>query len=198
MYSQNNEESIIIDYFKTKGIRTGTLIDIGAYDGITFSNVRQLILDGWSGVLIEPSPSPFLNCMKLYKDNQNIKLINSAISPQPVTSGLIQFYDCGGDAVSTMSEAHRTKWQKDVKFYPYLCPCVHIEAVYNATGTRFYDFVNLDVEGMNFEILKTLDLNETQLICVEYDDQRNNMEEYLRDRGLYFVAATSENLICAR
>src|SRR5262245_12533077 len=44
LYSQNDEEGIIAGYF---GGRTGTLLDIGAYDGVSFSNSRRLIESGW-------------------------------------------------------------------------------------------------------------------------------------------------------
>ena len=40
MYSQNQEEEVIVSYF---GNKIGNLIDIGAYDGITFSNSRKLL-----------------------------------------------------------------------------------------------------------------------------------------------------------
>jgi hypothetical protein len=53
MYSQNKEDSIITDYFKG---RTGTLLDIGAYDCVSFSNSRWLIELGLAGALIEPLP----------------------------------------------------------------------------------------------------------------------------------------------
>ena len=45
MYSQNNEEQVILDYF---GNKIGNLLDIGANDGITLSNSRKLIELGWA------------------------------------------------------------------------------------------------------------------------------------------------------
>ncbi len=56
MYSQNNEEQIIIEYFKDF---KGHLLDIGANDGLTLSNSRKLIELGWTGDLVEPSPNAF-------------------------------------------------------------------------------------------------------------------------------------------
>ena len=41
MYSQNQEEQIILDYFND--VKVGHVLDIGANDGKTFSNSLALI-----------------------------------------------------------------------------------------------------------------------------------------------------------
>lgn len=56
-YSQNGEQEAILKIF---GESEGRFLDIGAYDGKTFSNTLALIERGWSGVLIEPSPNAFM------------------------------------------------------------------------------------------------------------------------------------------
>ncbi len=61
MYSQNNEEKFILEHFKN---RKGKFLDIGAYDGKTFSNTFALVELGWSGLEIEASPINFVNLMK--------------------------------------------------------------------------------------------------------------------------------------
>jgi len=63
IYSQNNEQQIIMKYF---GDRKGRLLDIGANDGVTLSNSRALMLSGWEGVLVEPSPQAFARLSNVY------------------------------------------------------------------------------------------------------------------------------------
>src|SRR5687768_7977670 len=60
-YSQHGEQHIILDYFGNDG---GILLDIGANDGITFSNSRALLECGWYGVLVEPSEKTFAELSK--------------------------------------------------------------------------------------------------------------------------------------
>ena len=195
MFSQNNEEEVIVNYF---GGVIGNLIDIGAYCAEDKSNTRQLILNGWSAVLIEPSPKPFQNLLDVYRDNLNITLINTAISPEPITAGLVKWYDSNGDAISTMSEAHKAIW-KDVPYRMYYCPVVHINSVYSAVGNANFDFINLDVEGMNYEILLTLNLEGCRCICVEYGDKFNEVRNYLNGKGFtQTLLHNGENLIMAR
>src|SRR6188768_2156012 len=106
MYSQSNEEQFRLDHFNGK--TDGCFMDVGAYQGTTFSNTRALAELGWSGVCIEPSPPAFWGLMQNYKGNTVVKLVNAAISYKE--TGLIEFADSGGDAVSTTSAAHEKLW----------------------------------------------------------------------------------------
>ena len=62
MYSQRDEEKYILEAFDGK--TDGRFLDIGAWHPTVFSNTRALIEMGWSGVMIEPSPGPFLNIVR--------------------------------------------------------------------------------------------------------------------------------------
>ena len=64
MYSQNKEEQVILDYF---GFLQGTFLDIGANDGVTFSNTKMLAERGWKGVLVEPSPKAYAKLKEIYR-----------------------------------------------------------------------------------------------------------------------------------
>jgi FkbM family methyltransferase len=55
-YSQYEQQLKLVKHF---GDRKGFLIDVGANDGIQFSNSRALLELGWKGILIEPNPKAF-------------------------------------------------------------------------------------------------------------------------------------------
>jgi hypothetical protein len=66
-YSQYGEDLIILDAFAGSQYledEPGTFLDIGAWHPTIFSNTRALIERGWAGVIIEPSPGPFINLMR--------------------------------------------------------------------------------------------------------------------------------------
>ena len=56
-HSQNGQDVVLAnDVFARK--RKGVFVDVGAHDGVTFSNTLMLERDfDWSGVCIEPLPS---------------------------------------------------------------------------------------------------------------------------------------------
>jgi len=55
-YSQYGQQEVITRYF---GNRTGFLGEVGANDGVLFSNSRYLLEHGWKGLLVEPNPTVF-------------------------------------------------------------------------------------------------------------------------------------------
>ncbi len=107
-HSQNDEESVILRLLSDVPPPSGRLLDIGAFLPSLFSNSRALLDLGWSGVLVEPSPDPFNNLLKHYRDNQRVTLVNCAIAK---TAELARFWDSGGDALSSASEDHLKKWE---------------------------------------------------------------------------------------
>jgi len=53
IWSQKGEDGVIKKIFETLGIEKGHAVELGAWDGIKYSNVYNLIRKGWSATLIE-------------------------------------------------------------------------------------------------------------------------------------------------
>ena len=198
MYSQNNEEQIIIDYF---GDYKGNLLDIGANDGITFSNSRKLIELGWSGELVEPADIPYLKLKELYKDNKRVKLHKVAISD---SRGELTFYSSGehvgngdSDLLSTLSIVDKQKWENSTVYQESKVDSLKWLDFYN---WQVYDFINIDAEGYDLSILKQMDLKELgcKCLCIEHNGhQYNDMIRELRRYNYKTLLVNNENLIVA-
>jgi FkbM family methyltransferase len=57
----------------------GLFVEVGAYDGISFSNSSCLADVGWRGILIEPIPRFAQACRERYRDNARIQVVDSAV-----------------------------------------------------------------------------------------------------------------------
>lgn len=194
MYSQNNEEEILLANLPENGF----LLDFGAYDGKTFSNSLRLIELGWSGVLIEASPINFKSVMEVHKDRPNITLINA---PVTVNGGLVKFYDSKGDGISTMNKEHKEKWETNntVRYQDIYLSSITLRDVFGIHNKNF-DFVNIDVEGENLELLKTFPFDKCmpKVICIEHDEKDNEIMQILSQYGFGIIYRNNENLILKR
>ena len=173
-YSQNDEEKYIISYFEKHPPRHGkTLLDIGAYDGITFSNTKALLDQGWKGVLIEASPTVFKALLRNVKGS-NVQLCNFCVVTEPVL-GVIDFYDCA-DAVATNDIDHMRKWSNAVKFDKIQVMPVHYNQILSIHGTEF-DMVDIDIEGKSaklfFEMFPLMP--NVDLWVVEHDGKKSEI-----------------------
>lgn len=197
MYSQNREEEIIVQLFGDKSV--GHFLDVGAYDGKTFSNTLRLAELGWSGVCVEPSPTVFPGLLKVHADNPKVELVNAAVC---ATTGFTEFFDSGGDAVSTTQTAHKAKWEKGYgsMFKKMIIYGITFGDLFRQFGFNF-DFINLDVEGVSadmFMLLPLQQLERTRCLCIEHDGKMTEIQERASQFGFGYVHHNAENIILHR
>lgn len=196
MYSQNDEERFLAEFFAG---HTGAFLDIGAYDGISISNTRRLLELGWRGVLVEPNPINFCKLMAntapYYSHTQMILAAVEAVA------GLRTFYmddtpDRGwaGTINPELLKAGSVMKPSEAKVY---IPTISIEAL---CPFGPYDFINIDAEWEDFEIVKTMPepmLANCKLLCVEPRglEERAVMKAWLAGHGMIVAHETPENLL---
>jgi FkbM family methyltransferase len=195
-YSQGDEEIVICRLLEKEPLRR--FLDIGAHDGVTFSNTRALSDKGWSGVLVEPSSRPFVGLMEHY-NKRNGTLVNVAIVPNNYTgSKLVRWFDSRGDMISTMVDSHRATWARDGKdhYQEIYVPVTTVSALLDKFPGP-YSFINLDVEGLNWEVFCDLPLRDlgVKVVCVEYQAKKAQIIALAEQQGYRCVHSTQENLI---
>jgi FkbM family methyltransferase len=197
-YSQNDEQALITAYF---GSQIGRFLDIGAYDGVRLSNSRALLEQGWTGTLVEPSPIVFTQLMANTVDYADkVTLVNAAITTSE--SEPVAFYDSMGDAISTTDTQHLVKWKSHPNWRSFFVMPIRAQQFCMKFGFD-YDFVSIDVEGQNYNLLRSLPLanfDKLRMICIEYDDKAPQITEWITGLGMGFILVhrNAENLIFAK
>lgn len=205
MYSQNEEEKHILDFFADHEL--GTLLDIGANDGRTFSNSLRLIEAGWKAVLVEPSARAIGKLRQLHKGNKRVAILFCAVGTE---TGNQVFHDSGAHLpdksdtalLSTLVAEEKEKWQSTVE-YAETNTTVYTYADLLETFPHLrFDFITIDAEGMDVAILKQIDLSHTKLLCIEWNSIQKVKDEILNYTALFdmskVIYQSAENLIIAR
>jgi FkbM family methyltransferase len=199
-YSQHGEGKIVSEWF---GKFKGNLLSIGENDGKTLSNVLGLIEAGWSGDLFEPCLEPFSKLEALHFYNEKIRVWKYAISNE---TGIATIFKSGshlgtGDTalLSTLKEEEIKRWKGTCTFVKEAITTITWKDYRNAyNGHSKYDFVSIDAEGMDFEILKQLDLKElgVRCLCIETNSYGNKaVIDYMFARDYSLLASNFCNLI---
>lgn len=208
MYSQNQEQKHILDFFKdTKG----TLLSIGENDGKTFSNSLALIELGFSAVLVEPSPIAYKKLTELHKHRQSqVICINAAIGESVGKAILYESSHHLSDKsdvalLSSLKESETEKWKKSgVDFKEEEVDVITYKLVKTILDSETeFDFITIDAEGYDLEILKQIDLTSVKLLCIEWNSKKeikNAILEYTSRFGMdNIIYESTENLlICKR
>lgn len=199
-YSQNAEDLFVLDYFK--GFK-GTLLEIGANDGRTLSNSLLLIENGWKAHLIEPGRKVFDSLYALHAFNPRVKLYNYGIGEQ---SGIFKFYESGehvlhgGDLglVSSIDYDETERWRNSgVKFDEIEVNIYDWQTFYNKIDfpSPNFDFISIDAEGFDWQILKQIDLNAIGCSClvIEWNKIQVLKAQFIDYCGLYGLKLANEN-----
>ena len=186
MYSQDEEELFIKQYFKNK--KSGYLVDVGAADGKTNSNSYALINElSWGGVLVEPHPSYFKSLVNLYENRTDIKLCDYAVWKE---AGTVPFYIFGTDETAQVSTIDAEFKERVIAAHGNLfnmkisvpCDTLNNILILNRCSKKI-DFLDIDCEGSDIHAISSIDLSEfdIQLICVELSMDKKIIDDILVD-----------------
>lgn len=202
-YSQNKEDLFIAEYFTD---RRGTLLSIGENDGLTFSNARLLIEQGWSAHLVEPA-SVFYDLKRLYLDNKDVHCYNVAVD---AVLGFAAFYESGAHVkngtdralVSTLLESETERWTKSgVDFHETRVSTVPFNFLWEMTDFAKFDFISIDAEGYDLTILRQIDLRAVGCRCliIEHNSDEGLKTDFCRyavdQFGMKVATSNAENII---
>jgi FkbM family methyltransferase len=193
-YSQFGEDVIIAGLLDDLAIKNISYLDIGANNPQFISNTYLFYERGASGVLVEPNA--FL-CEKLRAERPRDTVLNVGIgTSENVKEADFYQFPAEADGLSTFSAAEAKHWEtvglngKQYKVEQVLkMPLLNVNDVIANHFTECPDFVSIDVEGWDLQILKTFDFERCNpaVFCVETLAYRDDGSTYrLEEIGKFF------------
>ena len=174
-------EDLIIEDL-TKNIKNGFYVDAGCYHPLHLSNTYLLYKRSWNGINIDISEFSIKLFNYLRPNDVNV---NSAVSN---TEKEISFYyQKKLSQLSTIKkEISNERMQGNIK--EKKIKSLKLNSILNQSKfkNRQIDFLNIDVEGADFEVLKSLDFTiyEPKIICIEIMDKNifeSKIYNFLKD-----------------
>ena len=177
-YSQQQEDKVL--YEKYLDYRNGFFIELGAMNGVEFSNTLFFEKNlNWNGVLIEPTTQ--FEQLKL--NRPNCYNFNYAISEVDGDVEFLGEHALGG-VLSTMHDDHKFGWGLDKK-KSYIVKSKPISEIIKNIEISSVDLFSIDVEGGEYEDLSTFNWDipvYIVLIEMSHDKFRNDKCRYLLKR----------------
>ena len=202
-YSQAGEDQVLSFLFQSMGITRPSYIDIGAYKPEFGSNTYLFYLQGSRGVCIEPDPRLF---QSLQEGRRGDTCLNMAVSFNGAREVEFYFFDEPSLNTTSYEEAKR---RDEIGEYHLvdsrIVPAIRIEEVIQRHFSGLPDFISLDVEGADFEILAAFDFAnypvpvwvvETVRYSVNHIKEKvTSIAELMESRGYFVYADTYINTI---
>jgi hypothetical protein len=190
-YSQQDEERIILEHF---GNRTGTFLDVGAADGVKFSNTRALYEHGWGGHLVEPNPREFVKLLDLYAHDARALLWNVALD---LGSHVSPFWGSKDTVVATLDAKTLGTWKGSYDFRAWNLYTLDINEF--LLYVPRIDFASVDAEGRSYALAAAIVVaRNPEMLCVERDPDEGQFHKAMKFSGYDLVQSNAQNDIWVR
>ena len=171
----NGLDFIYETYFKNKD--DGTFVEVGAYDGKSWSNTCFLADIGWKGIYIEPVKQYADSCVANHINN-NVVVENCAIGH---LEDNIPIYIRGGltTVLPEVNIAHDKMYPGT--YYMGSTTTVRLENILKKHEVDSnFDLLVVDTEGYEYEIFQSFSLEEyyPKMIIVELCDVHSGYNKY--------------------
>ncbi len=155
--SQFGEDLFLWDTFA--GQLDGFFIEVGAFDGVSYSVTYALEAFGWKGLLIEAIPDRFEQCRR---NRPGSRVVNSALGPRGA-KGTIEFTivedSLGGMLSYSKATPHHMRSVETIqaKRRKVTVPFTSMDELLKEHSGSI-DVAVIDVEGVELEVLNGFDL----------------------------------------
>lgn len=148
--------------------QTGFYVDIGAFDGIELSNTYVMSQMGWSGICVECNPYII---QKLIENRASDKC---KICTNPIWRADGKVLDFHSNEMLSFTT------EKDGISDSRSLPTVSISLntlLEKYQAPKNIDYISLDVEGVEFDILNSFDFNKWNVKCWTIEHNLQNTQE---------------------
>lgn len=199
-YSQEGEDMILWKLFKHKA--NGFYVDVGAHHPKRFSNTYHFYKNGWCGINIDAMPGSMKQFKKMRPLDINVEV------PISDKEEKLTYYAFNEPALNGFSKelsnerdgkgGHFIKFTKEI-----ITSTVKNVLDKHMPKNQEIDFLSIDVEGMDFKVLKSNDFEKYKpsVILIEvlnsniFEIKNSNIAKYLEKYGYTIYSKTMNTVI---
>ena len=178
-YSQFDEDIFLTEFFKKK--KKGKFVDLGAFHPIRYNNTYLLYKKGWSGTNIDLNQTSIdmFNIVRKRDSNKCALISNERNKKETV------YYEhnfSAGNSINLINDPQKILTKEKIM----------TSSTFNDLVQHKFDFLNIDLEGHDYVVLKTIDLKYYQpdLICVEIlenSKDKNKIFKFMEDNKFKLI-----------
>lgn len=191
-YSQERQDKLL-DTHIFKGHRRGVFVEIGAWDGVCFSNSLFFEKERkWTGINIEPLPDKY---EQLVKNRPNAINLNVAIND---VEGDTEFLAISGDTgmlsgiKANYDDRHLQRIEKETQQLNTEAKTVRVQSrrldsIFREYNLQRIHYLSIDAEGSEMNIVQSIDFAATYIDVIgfenNYPDKTVHIIKFLEEKG---------------
>jgi FkbM family methyltransferase len=194
-HSQYNQDK----YLETnifKGFQNGFFVDVGAHDGKSLNNTLFFEENNnWTGINIEPIKSVFENLIinRPKCINLNIAVCNDDGETEFICN--TGYTEMLSGIKDTFDSRHKQRLENENRIYNSNTKIINVktkklQTICNEYNISHINYLSIDVEGAEFEVIKSIDFNKIFIDIIGFENNYNDKSlpiiKYLEDRNYVF------------
>jgi FkbM family methyltransferase len=183
-------------------------LQVGAFDGVSNDPIRRYVLKhGWTGILVEPIPEHFERLVANYGGQPGLTFKNAAVDRRPGSRPIYSLAPEAREAIAVSDQF--STFDRDVLLrrkgrFPQIeswirertVPCLTIDDLLGEAGFDRLDVIQIDTEGYDYEVLKSIDLARLMPWIVRYEHIHLSDED--RQGSIDLLAGAGYRLLVER
>lgn len=179
-------------------------VDVGAHDGITWSNTYSLEKDhGWKGICIEPIKSVYDRLIKNRKVlcyNQCIYSKNTDVVFSLIEGSNVDWLEMLSGIESCYGDRQKSRVDNTVKENQLTCsttklvnislPAKTLSSIFKENNLKEIHYLSIDTEGSELDVLKGIDFDEVKIGVISAENNwidDRSVEHYLQSKNYKLV-----------
>lgn len=190
-YSQDGEDMILRRMFE--GLKSGFYVDVGAHHPFRFSNTCYFHRLGWRGINIDPNPDGIAAFRKARPLDTNICVGVSDVA------GHLRYHAFNEPALNTF-DADLAAERARIADYRLVetrdIPVRRLDELLSEhlPKDQTIDFLSIDVEGLDFQVLKSNDWDRFRPLALLVEDRAADIGQLAADPIHAFVTSAGYRL----
>ncbi|MFH1088349.1 MAG: FkbM family methyltransferase [Patescibacteria group bacterium] len=198
-YGQYGEDLKLLPFFQNQ--RDGYFVEVGALEGIRFSNTYYFERLGWKGICVEPHP----DYTDLLKNNcPGSIVVQAAVGKEDKKE--VDFYINYRGSLSTLDRGLESYFRLHYKpwfggFKKIQVPLLTLNTILEQNRAPIpIDLISIDTEGTDADVLAGFDIGKylPRVMVVEVSIRRELIDEYMSKHGYVLACANPSNAIFCR
>lgn len=208
MFHSQDKQDEILEKNVFKGYKRGIFVDVGAWDGVCYSNTLFFEREReWSGIHIEPIQAQY---EELVKNRPNAVNLNVAVSD---FEGQTEFLSISGDTgmLSGIKSNYDTRHlqrieketiQNNTQATTVTVPVRRLDSIFKEHNVQRVHYLSIDAEGSEMQIMRSIDFESTYIDVIgfenNYPDKTKPIIEFLQQKGYIQLPMKSIDIFMIR
>lgn len=195
-YSQYKQDKYLEENV-FKGYKNGFYVDVGAYDGILFSNTLYFEKNNnWTGINIEPNKNVY-NRLVVNRP-KNINLQYAVCNNDGTTEFLsnLGYTEMISGIKNNFNSDHMKRLKKENNTHGSSTRLVivntkRLETIFDENNISHVNYLSIDVEGAEFDVVKSINFDKVFIDVIGFENNYNDIGilivKYLENKNFVVI-----------